>query len=262
MNATNKILLIAASLGGLALSACSGSEASADRNDDGTIVADGTVDAFSLQVGDCFDDDPSLAEDDLIASVGAVPCDTPHDNEVFALVTAGPVTGPYPGDDAIFDDNIAACENAFARYVGIDYVDSFLGMGPLLVPSPETWATGDREIVCGLYNADGTKLTESMKDAGERVRLEGGAAPEPTVTASDSGPVGDADAEVAAFCADVDALAEEYTAVLADPSSGDAAALVARSQELTTSASDLLTAHPDAAATVTACIETLNAALS
>jgi len=261
MNTTSRLLLIAASLGGLSLSACSGSEASADRNDDGTIVSDGTVGAFSLHVGDCYNDDQSLGADAEVSSVGAVPCDAPHDNEIFALVTAGPVTGPYPGDDAIYDDNVGACETAFARYVGIDYADSFLGMGPLLVPSPQTWATGDREIVCGLFNIDGAKLTESVKGAGDSVGIDGLPTAE-SVVASDSAPSTEASADVVAFCAQVDALADDYVTVLADPASGDISALVAQSQALTTAASELLTAHPEESAAVTACLETLNAALS
>lgn len=262
MNTASKLLLVAASLGGLTLSACSGTEASADRNDDGTIVSDGTVDAFSLHVGDCYDDDSALADGTEVSSVSAVPCDSPHDNEIFALVIAGPVTGPYPGDDAIYDDNVGACEDAFARYVGIEYAESYLGMGPLLVPSPQTWATGDREIVCGLFDIGGAKLTESVRGAGDSVRIDGLPTPETSAPSDTVVPIGEGADDVDAFCADVDAFAEEYAAVLADPASGDITALVALSQALTASATEILTAHPESSAAVTACLETLKAALS
>ncbi|MEO6124978.1 MAG: septum formation family protein [Ilumatobacteraceae bacterium] len=272
MNATSKLLLIAATLGSLGLSACSGSTASADRNDDGTIVSDGTVDAFSVHVGDCYNDDRSLVDSAgsaEVSSVGAVPCDAPHDNEIFALVVASSSSGAFPGDELIFSDNVGACEAGFARYVGIEYSESFLGMGPLLVPSAQTWATGDREVVCGVFTIDGAKLTGSVKGAGDSVRAAAGSTAESTVRPSTtssgaepgSEPGSDPSADVAAFCARVDELADQYALLLNDPASGDVTALVAQSQVLTASATAVLTAHPDQAAAVSACLDKLTAAV-
>lgn len=281
MNATSKLLLIVVSAGALSLSACSSNAPSAERDDSGEIVADGEVDAFSLHVGDCYNDDQSLAEDADVSSVGAVPCNSPHDNEIFALVTAHSATGAYPGDDAIFVDNVDACEQHFARYVGIEYSASVLGMGPLLVPSPETWLVGDREVVCAAFNGDRTKLTESVKDAGDSVRADGiaadgspvdespadgspadGSPADDTTTADTTTPSVATSGDVAAFCDEADAFADEYAAVLADPASGDINALVARSQALTVRATEIIAAQPAESAAVTACLEKMTAAIS
>lgn len=105
---------------------------------------------FALEVGTCFNDPESI---DDVRSVVVVPCDQPHDNEVFALVThpAGP-DDPYPGADVIAEFAVQECQGAaFTEYVGIEYARSRYFTNQL-TPSDGSWRQGDREVVCILFD--------------------------------------------------------------------------------------------------------------
>ena len=117
---------------------------------------------FDLAVGDCFDDPDTSGQ---IGSVQSVGCDQPHDNEVFALITH-PGTGDYPGEDEITSFGSQQCQGAaFVNYVGSDYPSSRYFV-TTLYPTAESWADGDREIVCALFVPDET-LTGSARGAGD-----------------------------------------------------------------------------------------------
>ncbi len=94
---------------------------------------------------------------------------------------------------------------------------------------------------------------------------EGGTTTEATeeTTAGDSGDSGDsANADVQAFCDDAEALAEELKAVMADPTSGDVAALTAQATELSTSAAALVSANASDADEINACAQKITDAVS
>ena len=55
-----------------------------------------------------------------------------------------------------------ACRPAFEDYVGVAYDDSEW-FGTFINPSEETWAEGDREIVCVLHTEDETEVTGSAE---------------------------------------------------------------------------------------------------
>ena len=130
----------------------------ADRDDTGAIVGEGSVDAVSMRVGDCFDDG-STFNDDEVNSVPGVPCAQPHDNEVYALFDV--TNTSFPGDDMA---RIAheGCLARFEGFVGKDYDSSQLDIATLY-PSPESWQQNDREVVCVVYDMDQNKLTGSVK---------------------------------------------------------------------------------------------------
>ncbi len=132
--------LVLAALLGVLLSSCGPQE--------------GAVSA--LQVGQCLDR-PGTST--AIEEVDVVPCEDPHDFEVFALVELP--DGSYPGDDGLSDAAQPACTDRFAAYVGVEPSDSVLATG-LLVPSEEGWDDGDREVVCLLYEPD-ERLQGSMR---------------------------------------------------------------------------------------------------
>ncbi len=92
-----------------------------------------------------------------------VDCGEPHDNEVYTV--SNMPTGPFPGDADIQDWTIARCEETFDGYVGTAYVDSRLDFGALF-PTEETWADGDTEVICFLWDIDFLKLTGSMQGSG------------------------------------------------------------------------------------------------
>jgi hypothetical protein len=92
-----------------------------DRDASGAIVGAGSVDAFEIRVGDCFNDDASNSGDE-IESVSGVPCADPHDNEVYAVFDVA--LAEYPGDESMYDVAFDACLDRFEPFVGRDYETS------------------------------------------------------------------------------------------------------------------------------------------
>lgn len=136
----------------------------ADRDDSGAIVDEGRVDAFSLRMGDCFDNTRSLAGDGAgeVSSLPGVPCSQPHDNEVYAVFNVD--YDSFPGDDQMGEMAFDACMQRFEGFVGIDYDSSSLDIATLY-PSKDSWSMQkDREVVCALYDMNGNKVTGSAKD--------------------------------------------------------------------------------------------------
>lgn len=116
-------------------------------------------DVFSLSVGDCFDDPDSVEQ---ISQVPIVDCDEPHDNEVYALFDLP--DGDFPGDDAVQEAAADGCLGSrFESFVGTPYLESELWASALW-PTSDSWAAGDREVVCFLYEP-GTTLTGSQRGA-------------------------------------------------------------------------------------------------
>jgi hypothetical protein len=137
----------------VAMSACT-----ADRDHTGAIVAEGSVDAFQMRVGDCFDDG-STFDDENVDSVPGVPCTNPHDNEVYAVYDVA--TASFPGEQ-MADMAHDGCLERFQAFVGNDYESSSLDIATLY-PSSESWQQDDREVVCAVYDVDAKKLTGSVK---------------------------------------------------------------------------------------------------
>jgi hypothetical protein len=148
----------AALLGVAALSGCSVLEnvfpAQAQRDDETQEIAEaGQQDVFEVAVGDCFNNEGEIAEGDTaegdtgeVSDIPAVPCAEPHDNEIFYLFDlAG---DEFPTDvDILADDG---CYAQFATFVGLDYESSTLDYFPIM-PTAETWAQGDREVICSVF---------------------------------------------------------------------------------------------------------------
>ncbi len=102
-----------------------------------------------LGIGDCYDPIDDADDGVLIAAI-IVPCEDPHLHEVFGLIELpGAETAPYPGDAAVEDDSIAECDAAFEEYVGTPLDDSIYSY-VYYTPSDETWADGDRALMCAV----------------------------------------------------------------------------------------------------------------
>lgn len=131
---------------------------------EGGVAEAGNLDVFAVEVGDCFDDPP---ESDVVYSVDTIPCSQPHDNEVFAVDAIAASLGPdFPGVDTMFKFAQDYCRGApFEDYVGIDYWESELAVWTL-APTLESWAEGDREVVCILYRVDLDRMTGTARNAG------------------------------------------------------------------------------------------------
>lgn len=115
-----------------------------------------------LAVGDCFNEtDETLAGED-IANVPLVDCGATHKFEVYAVIR---IPGDTYSTSSVVDFSDAACFDAFPGYVGRDYASSSLGVASLY-PTPDSWAQGNRTLVCMLEDYDGGTLVGSMRGSG------------------------------------------------------------------------------------------------
>ena len=129
-----------------------------DRDNSGAIVGQGSLGAFEVRLGDCFND-PDYEVDEF-SNLPGVPCTEPHDNEAFAVFDL--THSSYPEYD-IADISEASCVDRFEAYVGRDYESSSLDV-VTMYPSLESWDQSDREVVCAVYDMSGSKLVGTVKD--------------------------------------------------------------------------------------------------
>lgn len=122
----------------------------------GTDIPEGETDAFAIEIGDCLNDAEISTE---VSSVPLVECSEPHDSEVYALTDT--TTADFPGDAALSAELDAFCQGeAFTEFVGIPYADSMYNTSGYF-PSDESWAAGDRELLCTIYDPNG-RVTGSL----------------------------------------------------------------------------------------------------
>lgn len=134
---------------------------STSRGEDGQVVErDDNADVFSIRVGDCLNDSSASEE---VTAVPLVPCSEPHDSEVFASII---MTGEnFPGNDVVVAEADDACFERFEEFVGVPYLDSIYDFS-YYFPTERSWAGGDREILCVIYDPAGQKLTGSLEGIG------------------------------------------------------------------------------------------------
>jgi hypothetical protein len=130
----------------------------ADRDATGAIVGEGTIDAFQLRVGDCFNDGSSMGAE--VSDLPGVPCDEPHDYETYAVFDVA--LQEYPSDDEMSELAYERCLERFGGFVGLDYEDSILDI-VTLYPTTESWQQNDREVVCALFDINEEKLIGSTR---------------------------------------------------------------------------------------------------
>lgn len=107
--------------------------------------SEGAVAVADLAVGDCFADVPGGLNG--AEQVPVVPCDSPHANEVFAVLEQP--GEQFPGAEDIQGLASEGCYASFEPYVGAPVETSALTAFPI-TPTAESWARGDRLVVCVL----------------------------------------------------------------------------------------------------------------
>jgi hypothetical protein len=149
----------------LGVAGCS-SEPEAERDDTGAVASEGAVDAFQVALGDCVVDPATgSTETQEVQSVTAVPCDQPHDGEVYSVFDLP--DGEFPGEEAVTSQSEERCLADFEGFVGTPYEESRYELSSLF-PTKESWDTrDDREVVCIVVGPAGEKLTGSVKGAGD-----------------------------------------------------------------------------------------------
>src|SRR5262245_10168717 len=96
---------------------CVRAQMEADLDATGAIVDEGSVGAFQMRVGDCFDDGSSFDSEE-VSSVAGVPCSKPHDNEVYAVFDVTEASFPGEALEGIAHEG---CLARFEGLVGKDY---------------------------------------------------------------------------------------------------------------------------------------------
>ncbi|MFC4138504.1 MULTISPECIES: septum formation family protein [unclassified Microbacterium] len=108
---------------------------------------------YTLQVGDCF------TQASLDKNKPDVPCDSPHDGEIYAVLQHKKGKTPSVADFQAEADT--ACLTSFKTFVGVAYKSSTLRFS-YIYPSPETWSAGDRSTLCYVYE-NGKQTTGSLQ---------------------------------------------------------------------------------------------------
>ncbi|MBD0292852.1 MAG: DUF4190 domain-containing protein [Jiangellaceae bacterium] len=129
---------------------------SADRDvDTGEITEPGDVSAFSLEVGDCVNG----LDATVLRSLPTVPCDQPHEGEVFAMFDLP--EGEYPPEEELFAQADQGCADRLAAFSTQAMDDPAISLF-YLYPQEPSWPE-DREIVCIAAATSGT-TTGSLRD--------------------------------------------------------------------------------------------------
>lgn len=144
--------------GGIAVFAgTSAMEDKTTRGEDGAIVESGGLGAYVIRVGDCVQM-PDGGEEQ-VTSVEGVPCETPHDAQVFAEFDLS-ASGGFPGQAEIENQAFEGCASRWEAALG--RFDSAANLDlTFFTPTDQSWSQDDREVSCFVITADGTPLTGS-----------------------------------------------------------------------------------------------------
>jgi hypothetical protein len=122
----------------------------------GKITHSGKINAFSLQVGDCFDN-PAGAQS--VNDVTAIPCNQPHNAQIFAKFKLTGSDFSYPGSTKVTKLASNGCN---ARIGSVDKSMTTSAMSiRLLFPEEGAWITGQRTVSCMIVNPT-ENLTSSL----------------------------------------------------------------------------------------------------
>lgn len=133
----------------------------AQRDDEGAVTDESNIDIFQLKVGDCKMEDDQTSQQ--LSDTNVVPCDQPHDEEVFYEFELP--AGDYPTEDEIVAAGDETCGAEFTKFVGISNEESSLEVF-YYWPTEQGWGElDDRLIQCVLYAEDTSQITGSMKGA-------------------------------------------------------------------------------------------------
>jgi hypothetical protein len=129
------------------------------RDEAGRVVEAGELGAFRIRLGDCID----LGDVTEFESVAGVPCDQPHEGEVYhAFELAG---STWPGVAVVEQQAADGCYARFQAFVGAPYETSRYDIATI-TPTQGTWDEfDDREVLCVVTHYDGTKKQGTARGA-------------------------------------------------------------------------------------------------
>jgi hypothetical protein len=115
------------------------------------LTSDGKDSIHALATGDCFD---SGADGEHVTRI---PCEKPHDEQIFNRIDVGETADAYPGLEAIREPALTTCRIAAAAYFTTGTPPSGLEFFVHL-PTRESWIGGVRAATC-TFGRPGEKLT-------------------------------------------------------------------------------------------------------
>jgi len=122
---------------------------------------------IELTPGVCIEDAGAFTGQEVneITQTRAVPCRLPHEAEAYARheLPAGPEAA-FPGVGRLRTVAQETCRDRFRGFVGVPWTASALEIAALW-PSPESWADGDRLVVCAVFRLDRDPLTGSARNS-------------------------------------------------------------------------------------------------
>lgn len=145
LNPRAAALLPAAAALALVVSGCGALGGGADdaKRDasSGEVTESAAASVFSLEVGDCI----AIPDADqmLVEQLDAMPCDQPHDAEIYAEQTLAKL--PEEADLETLAGTFCLAE--FEPFVGLAYEESVLEV-TYLYPTEDSWAQGDDVLQC------------------------------------------------------------------------------------------------------------------
>lgn len=116
---------------------------------------------LELNIGDCVMDAAVPLSSDL-EGLSTVPCDEPHDSELFSIVLAQ--GDNYPGPVALVELGQNQCMKRFGDFVGIDFGSSALDFH-FYYPTLSSWGQGDRIVYC-MVSDPGRTVVGSLQGVG------------------------------------------------------------------------------------------------
>ena len=124
----------------------------------GVVTEPGDISVFALKEGDCLND-----VTDMDTDVPTVPCDQPHDWEVYKNVTM--TEEEFPGDEAVAAFADEQCNTEFEAFIGVAYGSSIYENN-YYVPNADSWEQlGDRLVSC-LVGDPAAQVTGSLRGIG------------------------------------------------------------------------------------------------
>jgi hypothetical protein len=122
----------------------------------GIITHRGRMNIFSLKIGDCFDN-PAGAK--TVHTVTAIPCDQPHNAQIYAEFKLRGSDLSYPGAAAVAQLARSGC-NARVGSVDKSLTNSSMSIR-IFLPAEVAWITGQRTVSCMIVNPK-ADLTSSL----------------------------------------------------------------------------------------------------
>jgi hypothetical protein len=128
----------------------------ATRSPSGEITHGGHLSAFSLAVGDCFNNPPDATK---LGSVTAVPCGQAHSAQIFAKFNLSGSILSYPGNAALSRLGTNGCNARIGVLDKSKITDSMTIR--FLFPLEESWLAGQRAVTCMIANP-AANITSSL----------------------------------------------------------------------------------------------------